>query len=711
LIERIVGLAENLTPVALIGAGGIGKTSIALAVLHHDRIKQRFGDNRRFIRCDQFPASCAHLLSRLSKVIGASIENPKDLASLRPFLSSKEVLIVLDNAESILDPRGADAQEIYAVTEELSQLGNIWLCITSRISIVPPDCETLEIPTLSIEAARDAFYRIYKNGEQSDPVDDILGQLDFHPLSITLLATIAHHNKWDADRLTEEWKIRRTRVLQTEHNRSLAATIELSLASPLFQELGSDARGLLGVVAFFPQGVNENNLDWLFPTIPNGRGIFDKFCVLSLTYRSNGFIVMLAPLRDYLSPKDPKSSLLLCTTKEHYFTRMSVVTDPDEPDFEETRWITSEDINVEHLLDAFTTIDATSDSIWAACANFMQHLFWNKVRPTVLKSKIEGLSDDHPSKSGCLFQLSQLLISVGNRVEGKQFLSHALMLERERGNDGQVARILRALSNSNRLMGLRKEGIQQAKEALEIYERLGDTTGQAWGLVSLAWSLRDDKQLNAAEEAASRAISLIPENGNLFPVCQSHRVLGKIYQFKGKIGKAIHHLEMALEIASSFNWHDHLFWVHHNLGQLSLLQGRFDDAQSHAEHAKSHAINNTYNLGGATEQQAEVWYLRRRLKEARSEALCAADIFEKLGAVEDLERCRRLLRWIEEEINDPVGLYFDGELLLDTALLPTLINSPWPLGVRKASDSTISHVYPDISLFSGVSSGGIWGAA
>jgi hypothetical protein len=39
LIDKIVGLVENLTPIALIGAGGIGKTSIALTVLHHDRIK------------------------------------------------------------------------------------------------------------------------------------------------------------------------------------------------------------------------------------------------------------------------------------------------------------------------------------------------------------------------------------------------------------------------------------------------------------------------------------------------------------------------------------------------------------------------------------------------------------------------------------------------------------------------------------------------
>jgi tetratricopeptide (TPR) repeat protein len=647
LVEEVVGLAEDLKPIALIGAGGIGKTSIALTVLHHNRVKERFGENRRFIRCDQFPASRSHLLARLSKVIGAEVENPEDLTPLRPLLSSKEMLLVLDNAESILDPQGANVQEIRSVVEELCQFKTISLLITSRITTVPRHCKRPEIPTLSTEAACDIFYGIYGDGQRPSAINDLLRRLDFHALSIILLATTASYNGWDYDRLAEEWDIERAQVLQTDYNESLAATIELSLASPTFRNLGPKARELLGVIAFFPQGISEKNLDWLFPTIPSRKNLFDKFCVLSLTYRSNGFVTMLAPIRDYIGPRNPESSPLLCATRDHYFTRLSVDINPDKPGFEEARWIVSEDVNIEHLLDVFLSVDKNTGDAWSACDRFLRHLYWHKPRRTVLGSKIEALPDDDNRKPECLFELSWLLAGVGDYAEQIQVLNHTLELYKRRGDDVCVATTLRTLSDSNRLLGLHEEGIRQAKEALGIFERISDTMGQGGCLNDLAWLYFGHKQFDTAEDAASRAIDLLTGKGRETAICQLHRILGKTYHSKGEKTKAIRHFETALGIASPLNWNEELCWTHYDMADLFRDENEFDEANTHIELAKSYTADNLH-LGSAMYMQAKIWYGQGRVGEAQLEALQAIEIFEKLGAARDVEVCRSLLRQLDK---------------------------------------------------------------
>ena len=562
------------------------------------------------------------------------------------------MFLILDNAESILDPQVSDAQDIYAVVDELSRFENISLCITSRISTIPPHCDCPIIPTLPMEPACDIFYGIYRNSERSDIARELIQQLEFHALSITLLATTAAHNRWTHDRLAKEWGLRRVKVLRTDRNESLEAAIELSLTSPTFRKLGPIARELLGVVAFFPQGVNENNLDWLFPAISDRANIFDKFCALSLTYRSNDFITMLAPLRDYLGPRDPRTSPLLCTTKDHYLSRLRLLGDlePDQPGYGESRWITSEDVNVEHLLNVFTSFDPVSDDAWDACGDFMRHLRWHKPRSTVLRPRIEGLSDNHRSKPQCLFRLSSLLGRLGNHVDQKRLLTRTLELERGQGDDDRVSRTLSELADTNRMLRLYKEGIRQSREALEICKRLGDAVGQGKGWNCLGWLLFEDGQVDAAEEAGFRAIKLFQDQGREYWVCQSHRFLGDVYQSKGERGKAVQHLETAIGIASPFEWHTPLFFAYFSLAELFYDENEFDNAQSHIEQAKPHAVDNPRWLGRVMFSQAKIWYGQDRLEEAKAEILCALETFEKLGATGDLPASRYILQMIERAI-------------------------------------------------------------
>ena len=382
---------------------------------------------------------------------------------------------------------------------------------------------------------------------------------------------------------------------------------------------------------------------------------------------------MLAPLRDYLRPKDPASSPLLATTKECYFTRILPNIHPSNPSFEELQWITSEDLDVEHLLDIFTSIHTDSKGVWDAYAKFMNHLYWHKPRLVVLGPKIEALPDDHPSKAQCLWSLSWLPRSVGNQVERKRLLTHTLKLWRERGNEQRVAQTLSSLSDANRLVGHYQEGIQQAKEALEILEQLGDTVEQAQCLINLARLFRWDKQLDAAEEAVSRAIDLVSEEGDQLQICRGHRILGDIYESKGEMKKAIHHLEVALEAASSLNLTYQLFWVHFSLAEC-FREGRPDDAQAHIERAKSYAVNDAYLLARASGRQARLWDKQQRFEEARSEALCALDVFEKFGAAGQVEETRQLLEQIDRRVQESEQSSLDGELS-ETVLLVASVNS------------------------------------
>ena len=319
-------------------------------------------------------------------------------------------------------------------------------------------------------------------------------------------------------------------------------------------------------------------------------------------------------------------------------------------------------MNVEHLLDIFTSIDADSEDVWNACASPMEHLYRHKPQLVTLGPRIEGLPDNHPSKLNCLFQLSRLFDSVGNDAECKQLLVHTLEPHREQGSDLQVAETLRTLATANLVLGLYPEGIEQAKESLENVRQLNNTSQQAESLQQLTQLLYRDNQLDAVEEVIYQSINLLPEEGEQFTLCQSYELLGDICHSKGETEEAINHYVTALGIAFSFNWHDQQFWIIYSLARLFFKQDMFDEAHAHIECAKSYAVNNPYLLGRGVEQQARFWCWEDRLEEARSGVLCVVGVYEKLGAVNDVGECRKLLQKIEE-FGEP----------LEIGLLPTML--------------------------------------
>jgi tetratricopeptide (TPR) repeat protein len=255
--------------------------------------------------------------------------------------------------------------------------------------------------------------------------------------------------------------------------------------------------------------------------------------------------------------------------------------------------------------------------------------------------------------------LALTVARIRRELFGKQMALHsALKLWRDREDLHWVAQTLAYLSGVNLILDVREEGVHQAKEALELYEQLNHTAGQARCLASLAQSSYYDGQLEAAKGTASRAIALLSKRNQQFLLCECYRLLGNVYHSEGDRGKAIEHLEVALVIAS-LNLHDQVFRIHATLVVLFTEGGRLDDACAHFELAKSHAASNALNVAHVMELQAYIWYEQRRFEEAESEASYAVGAFERLGAAVHVESCRKFLAMIRAKMEEPVPS--DGE--------------------------------------------------
>ena len=296
IIEDLLGFAERFASVTLFGAGGVGKSAIARTLLHHDRIAARFGKYRHFIPCDLM-GSLGNFLGGLADAFGA--HHPMDMTQLRSHLAiSPPCTLVLDGVDSLLDPLTPGSTEITAAIEEFGRCQNVFLLTTSRMDVRIPDFRRIEVPTLHIDGARSTFCSRCHLG-RSVAVDKLLTELDFHPLSIDLLACATSENGWDEPRLLKAWNDNKTSILHVSGPRSLEDNIKSILLTPTIRKLGRAAQDTLEAIALYSDGVQEIKLERTFPKIPAIGKAVNALCKFSLTYRQDGFVKMLSPFRLY----------------------------------------------------------------------------------------------------------------------------------------------------------------------------------------------------------------------------------------------------------------------------------------------------------------------------------------------------------------------------------------------------------------------------
>lgn len=135
-------VAENSSRIAILGPGGIGKTSLALAVLYNQEVATKFRSERHFIPCEW--AQCAGDITAALLSHFALEKRGNPMKAVLQHLSRRKspCVVVLDNLETAWEvPEGRSAVE--EILSHLSDINMVHLIVGSVFSPTCSFCSSI----------------------------------------------------------------------------------------------------------------------------------------------------------------------------------------------------------------------------------------------------------------------------------------------------------------------------------------------------------------------------------------------------------------------------------------------------------------------------------------------------------------------------------------------------------------------------------------
>ncbi|KAJ7454180.1 P-loop containing nucleoside triphosphate hydrolase protein [Mycena latifolia] len=318
-LQQIVAILLQESPrVAILGSGGIGKTSLATAALHHPKIAQAF-QQRYFVACD---AAATH--SDLLHIVASNLQlEPTQNLIVRSLASGPPTLLVLDNLETAWEPLASRArvEEFLSLLTDIPHLG---LLITMRGVERPGKVRWTRpflapLKPLSYEAARQTFLDISDERESNSDIDELLRFTDNLPLAVSLIANIVSYE--GSETVLQRWKEERTDLLSEGRDKrsNLDISISLSLSSPRMAAFPG-AQDLLGALTLLPDGISEFELMQCGLPIQDIENCKVALIRTSLAYVDrDGRIKTLVPIREYIQGVHPPTPKLVRPLRDQLY--------------------------------------------------------------------------------------------------------------------------------------------------------------------------------------------------------------------------------------------------------------------------------------------------------------------------------------------------------------------------------------------------------
>ncbi|KAJ7164150.1 P-loop containing nucleoside triphosphate hydrolase protein [Mycena filopes] len=321
--EEILKLFRQGTPrIAILGMGGMGKTSLAQAVLHHTEVTIKYTGNSFFVPCDK-ASNKIELAGHIGAHLGLKT-SPDMTQEVLLHLSSNEspTLLVLDNLETVWEPvESRNAVEDFL--SKLTDLPGLALMITMRGAERPAKVQwtrpfPLPLSPLNQDAARMLFIDIADDHHSVEEVDKILSLTNNMPLAITLLAHLVDAE--DCTEILSRWEKEKTSLISDGYDKrsNLELSISLSLASPRITSM-TGAQDLLSLLSMLPDGLSDAELKCSNFPIKNILGCKTALLRTALAYSDDHKrLKALVPIREYMATAFPPTEQMIRPLRKHF---------------------------------------------------------------------------------------------------------------------------------------------------------------------------------------------------------------------------------------------------------------------------------------------------------------------------------------------------------------------------------------------------------
>ncbi|KAJ7444498.1 hypothetical protein FB451DRAFT_76175 [Mycena latifolia] len=317
-LQEILKIMNGQSPrIAILGAGGMGKTSLAKAALHHPNIRAKYPD-RFFVPCES-AATSVELADILGLSLGLRPGKGLTQSVVQYFATAPPCLLVLDNLETSWERVGSRSS-VEELLSLLTDVGHLALIITMRGAERPAKVRWTRpllppLAPLSDAAARQTFLDITDGFHDSQEVIQLLQLTDNMPLAVNLLAHLVDYEGCSS--VLSRWRTEKTSLLSEGHNKmtNLDASISVSLSSA---RMTSGAKELLTLLSIFPDGLSDAELLQSNLSIHNILTCKAVLLQTSLALSDNMRLKVLVPVREHMQRLHPPS-LSLVRPLQKYF--------------------------------------------------------------------------------------------------------------------------------------------------------------------------------------------------------------------------------------------------------------------------------------------------------------------------------------------------------------------------------------------------------